>query len=105
MEVNRLEKGYCISGGMLDFHEPPQANVYSPLSHSSLVPPSVMNYLTLQWDMGTYCQRAKYGHKILLFSSSFTIHSLHFPFLMPLRLTLMIFLMLSLSLTIPEQEK
>ena len=34
------------------------------------------------------CQRAKYGHKILLFSSSLTIHSLHFPFLMPLRLTL-----------------
>jgi len=42
------------------------------------------------------CQRAKYGHKILLFSSSLTIPSLHFPFLMPLRLTLMILLMLSL---------
>ena len=43
-----------------------------------------------------YCQRAKYGHKILLFSSSLTIPSLHFPFLMPLRLSLMILLMLSL---------
>jgi len=31
--------------------------------------------------------------KIFLFSSSLIIHSLHFPFLMPLRLTLMIFLM------------
>jgi len=52
-----------------------------------------------------YCQRAKYGHKILLFSSSLTIHSLHFPFLMPLRLTLTILLMLSLSLMTSEQEK
>jgi len=43
--------------------------------------------------------------KILLFPSSLTIHSLHFPFLTPLQLTLMIFLMLSLALTIPEQEK
>ena len=36
------------------------------------------------------CQCAKYGHKILLFSLSLTIHSLHFPFLMPLRLTLIV---------------